>query len=501
MSTSSVPCQVPAQIPVPKPESPKFDFKFATPIPTRFQFGGQFSSPPKSGAPEYIKTREPVLGVDKAQFTFELPPNTEPERFSFRQSFGENQYGQNELKRQALGSQALPRSTLFGSTKADKAVQSSPSPQLRPLSNPRKKDDKQETVESKNTFTIITRQEPQPPPRSFIHKSLQPIKSQAYTYHIDPLPETQISQSFPPSTIPDTTKDDVNLCTPSDTPSSHRRTKSVATPTRSSRRAKLPTTYAEDSHREFIRDLRQVLGLKRAQRDLEEREIDKQIAKLREEGQAVESTLAGEIPKLPELLARRVHEALFDTPDEVVVVENSFGKLCGRDIHRLQRGEWLNDEIINYYLQMVRERSFNSSTTSKVSTRSPKKTLPKIHIFNTFFYQLLSTRGYTSVRRWTKKAKVNLFDMDRVVIPINKGGFHWILVIVNVTQKRIEYYDSMGRQGESSENRPVLTNIRNFMLEEAKSQQSASPDEIAKWTFYVPVLTPPQFWTRDLSSD
>lgn len=28
---------------------------------------------------------------------------------------------------------------------------------------------------------------------------------------------------------------------------------------------------------------------------------------------------------------------------------------------------------------------------------------PKIHIFNTFFYQKLQTDGYPSVRRWSKK--------------------------------------------------------------------------------------------------
>ena len=66
-----------------------------------------------------------------------------------------------------------------------------------------------------------------------------------------------------------------------------------------------------------------------------------------------------------------------------------------------------------------------------------------------------------------------------MVIPVNKGNFHWILAIVNITDKRIEYYDSMGREGESNENRPILTNIRNFMMEEAKAQ-NRSPKEVAK---------------------
>lgn len=179
---------------------------------------------------------------------------------------------------------------------------------------------------------------------------------------------------------------------------------------------------------------------------------------------------------------------MYDTPDEAVIVENSFGKLLGRDIHRLRRGEWLNDELINYYLSMLKERSFHpENVINNLKQKSvPKKPLPKLHAFNTFFYSLLSTKGYPSVRRWTKRAKVNLFDLDRVLIPVNKGGFHWILVVINITEKRVEYYDSMGREGVSKENLCVLENVRNFMVEEAKAQ-NRSADEVANWSYYVPV--------------
>ena len=137
---------------------------------------------------------------------------------------------------------------------------------------------------------------------------------------------------------------------------------------------------------------------------------------------------------------------------------------------------------------MVKERSVNPAKVHN-SKHSPQRTstrVPRVFAFNTFFYSLLSSRGYGGVRRWTKKAKVNLFELDRVVIPINKGGFHWILVIVNVREERIEYYDSMGREGESNENRPVLMNVRNFMVEEAKAQKHP-PEQVETWSFYVPV--------------
>lgn len=478
-----------------KEESPKFDFKFSTPMPTTFKFGGQFTSPPRSGAPEYIRSEGRTTATEKAQFTFELPPSGQKSqsRFTPKQtqptpgtrgpSHKKTLSGDSRVDAKKWDTEV--KNNHFAFQLPPRSGRRSP-PQTRPFEKIMQETDDHN---QKNSFTILANQ---PPPEKLLIRKTLP-KSQTFTYRIDtqlsqpPVEDTKLAQSFPQS-HPSTSHE--VLPTPSASPG-HRRTKSVATPTRSSRRARFTSTYAEDSHREFIRELRQALGQQKAKKDQEEKAIEEQIKKLREEGQAVEKSLAGEIPRLPELLARKVHEALFDTPDDAVVVENSFGKLSGRDIHRLQKGEWLNDELINYYLLMLKERSYHPDKFSKKShsTKSPKKTLPKTHVFSTFFYQLLSTRGYSAVRRWTKKAKVNLFDVDRVLIPINKGGFHWILCVVNVTEKRIEYYDSMGREGESSENRGVLQNVRLFMVEEAKAQNK-SPDKVANWSFYVPVPYP-----------
>jgi hypothetical protein len=269
----------PVSIPSPVRESPQpFDFKFSTPIPTHFKFGGHFTSPPRSGAPEYVKTGGRVSGLEKAQFTFELPPSAQKERIIPPQM--------NGIQRKENG---------IESSKMDKVAQRSSLIQQRQTSQEHRR---HQSESDSNTFTIITKQEPKN--KSLIYKSL-PSKSQAFTYQISTQhtkEEPPISQSFPP------VNDSVIPATPS-TPS-HRRTKSVVTPTRSSRRSKMTSTYAEDSHREFMRDLRQALGQKKTQKELEEREIDQQIKKLREEGQAIEATLAGELPKLPELLARKV---------------------------------------------------------------------------------------------------------------------------------------------------------------------------------------------------
>jgi len=286
---------------------PKFDFKYSTPIPTRFEFGGQFTSPPRSGAPkEVVGTREPVSGLEKSQFTFELP--SEKVRSSRPMwnppSAGREPRGSTKQEApRALGgmktSQSMPAalSRHLPQIPGNKPQPKRPQPENPQLHPPE--------TDNKNTFTILTQDTKEKSP--FIRKTL-PTKSHAMTFQIDqskpPKQDLQQPHSFPP----------LNATTiPSPPPSTdvtpapgHRRTKSVITPTRSSRRHRITATYAQDSHREFIRDLREILGQKKAKKDLEEKEIDDRIRKLREEEQAVESSLAGEIPRLPELLARKV---------------------------------------------------------------------------------------------------------------------------------------------------------------------------------------------------
>jgi sentrin-specific protease 1 len=61
------------------------------------------------------------------------------------------------------------------------------------------------------------------------------------------------------------------------------------------------------------------------------------------------------------------------------------------DIRTLHGSSWLNDEIINFYGELIMTRA-NENT----------ELYPKIHVFNTFFYEKLKG-GYQGVRRWSKK--------------------------------------------------------------------------------------------------
>ncbi|KAL8947905.1 MAG: hypothetical protein Q9222_005854 [Ikaeria aurantiellina] len=110
---------------------------------------------------------------------------------------------------------------------------------------------------------------------------------------------------------------------------------------------------------------------------------------------------------------------------------------------------WLNDTIITGYLQAVVDHG-------KRMRDVKRNELPKVHAFATFFYENLSTRGYDSVRRWANRAKFGgreLLKMEKIFIPINKGGNHWVLAYVNPQAKSIEYFDSFhGRLGAVFDN-------------------------------------------------
>jgi len=117
-----------------------------------------------------------------------------------------------------------------------------------------------------------------------------------------------------------------------------------------------------------------------------------------------------------------------------------------RDIGRVlpQAGKdpangWLNDEVINAYLQAVVEYGHQLRGHKRGQT-------PKLHAFNPFFWSNLNEFGPEKVSRWAKKAKIGedtLLSVEHVFIPINRGGNHWTLGVVSPTAKTIEYFDSM----------------------------------------------------------
>lgn len=83
------------------------------------------------------------------------------------------------------------------------------------------------------------------------------------------------------------------------------------------------------------------------------------------------------------------------------------------DLKRLQKKEFLNDNIINFYLRYLEEQ---------LKAKNPSLA-DEFHFFNTFFYERLTMKGdkarnLDGVLKWT--AKTDLFKKSYVIVPINE---------------------------------------------------------------------------------
>jgi len=188
--------------------------------------------------------------------------------------------------------------------------------------------------------------------------------------------------------------------------------------------------------------------------------------------------------------------------NDVLVTQFNIKMLRG-DLGRLNGSEWLNDEVANFYLELLRERAVK---------HAPK--YPRCHVFNSHFYALLDEWGYSRVRTWTRKVRtkkhrrgdtdapqvltvepppppppppqqIDIFAFDKIVIPVHLGN-HWCLSVINFQRKRFEYYDSMGGR-----NPRCLSLLREYVKSESNDKKKV-PFDLSGWCDYSPSDIPQQ---------
>ncbi|KAF9452514.1 cysteine proteinase [Macrolepiota fuliginosa MF-IS2] len=155
-----------------------------------------------------------------------------------------------------------------------------------------------------------------------------------------------------------------------------------------------------------------------------------------------------------------------------------------KDIIRLRPGQWLNDEIINFYGAMILGRSEGCKEnmpngTGVVGAKGRGKSL-NVHYFSTFFWSKLTSEGYDKGRlaKWTKK--VDIFSKDALLVPVNHSNAHWTAAAINFRRKRIESYDSMGMAKDI-----VFTYLRRYLDAEHRNKKKA-PFDFTGWQDYAP---------------
>ncbi|XP_077955264.1 sentrin-specific protease 5 isoform X3 [Gasterosteus aculeatus] len=116
------------------------------------------------------------------------------------------------------------------------------------------------------------------------------------------------------------------------------------------------------------------------------------------------------------------------------------------DLSTLADQNWLNDQVINMYGELILESSHH-----------------QVHFLNSFFHRQLMTKGYDGVKRWTKQ--VDLFSKSLLLVPIHLE-VHWCLVTADIEKKKICLYDSQGNALQK-----VARNILKYLMTEAKEKQ------------------------------
>ncbi|RWR95287.1 ubiquitin-like protein-specific protease ESD4 isoform X1 [Cinnamomum micranthum f. kanehirae] len=153
----------------------------------------------------------------------------------------------------------------------------------------------------------------------------------------------------------------------------------------------------------------------------------------------------------------------------LVTHEGSNIEITREVLQCLKPRAWLNDEVINVYLELLKERE----------RRDPKGFL-KCHFFNTFFYKkLIGGRNgydYKAVRRWTTQKKIGygLIECDKIFVPIHKKA-HWCLAVINIKDEKFQYLDSL--KGMDTQ---VLKVLARYFVDEVKDK-SDKDIHVSSW--------------------
>ncbi|CAA7264723.1 unnamed protein product [Cyclocybe aegerita] len=168
-----------------------------------------------------------------------------------------------------------------------------------------------------------------------------------------------------------------------------------------------------------------------------------------------------------------------------VIAKFAREQVSDQDISRLRPGQWLNDEIINFYGAMILARS-EASKENPNSSKKPGKEPWNIHYFSSFFWAKLVKEGYDKGRlaKWTKK--IDIFSKDMVIFPVNHGNAHWTTAAINFRKRRLETYDSMGMAKEA-----VFKHLRAYLDAEHANKKS-KPFDWTGWQTWAPADTPQQ---------
>lgn len=126
-------------------------------------------------------------------------------------------------------------------------------------------------------------------------------------------------------------------------------------------------------------------------------------------------------------------------------------QLRRRSFRTLRPTAWLDDEIINAYTQLLRNRERQQALMDQRTVLH--------HAYTSSFVTLLlgwrhgdpSRRGeydFNAVRGYSNRSPTrNIFRLQTLCVPVHINESHWVCIQVDFVQKVIQFMDSKGHDG------------------------------------------------------
>ena len=166
-------------------------------------------------------------------------------------------------------------------------------------------------------------------------------------------------------------------------------------------------------------------------------------------------------PERQPVISKKMHEEItVALKGDGLVVKSFKINIKTSDLFNLTGENWLNDNVIEFYMKMIAERSMSDAYR--------RENFPKVYAMSTYFFQSLIQRGPNALERWTKNEDV--FDYDLILVPIHQEE-HWCLGVVDFRSPGVFYYDSM-----DGHNMPALSSILEYLKVEHLKKRKTELD-------------------------
>ena len=134
--------------------------------------------------------------------------------------------------------------------------------------------------------------------------------------------------------------------------------------------------------------------LEKCEEESLEEEVKQKLASVEAAAAIFDKALIAEVMatllELTAVMERVIDAALTCKSPEEIIVERSGITIKRIDMCTLNSHRFVNDQIINFYMQLIKERGKTQN-------------YPTVYAFSSFFYLRLSGGGHAALKKWTRK--------------------------------------------------------------------------------------------------